>query len=136
MDWTIEDLRRAIKGNPDLAKTTATNPELAALIETPAVSASKYHNARTESKGMSFQSGHEAAGVSNLIIQEDMRAIFALRLQVRFPLPGDTVYVADAVYLDKFLEVHVVDFKGFLTKEYQLKKKLFRETYGQEIEEL
>ena len=109
------------------------NPELAAVKTSPA---SKYHNARSDARGMSFQSGHEAAGVGNLITQEDMRAIFALRLQVRFPLPGNTVYVADAVYLDKFLEVHIVDFKGFQTKEYQLKKKLFREAYGQEIEEL
>lgn len=85
---------------------------------------------------MTFQSGHEAAGVANLILLEQQHEIFALRLQVRFPLLNKIVYVADAVYLDEDLSAHIVDFKGFSTKEYKLKKKLFWEVYGKEIEEL
>ncbi len=109
------------------------NPELRTAVAT--VPASKYHNAKAEAKGMRFQSGKEAAGVSNLIVLEEQKIIFALRLQVRFPLAGGIIYVADAVYLDENLEPHVVDYKGFPTKEYKLKRKLFRERYGKEIEE-
>ena len=112
------------------------------------ISASKYKNARTEANGMTFQSGKEAAGVAELILLEEQHQIFALRLQVRFPLPGKTTYVADAVYLETVLDdpysvkkpeakklvVKVVDFKGYATPEFKLKAKLFRATYGQEIE--
>ncbi len=109
------------------------NPELAAM---PAVPASKYKNAKTEVRGMSFQSGHEATGVVALIVLEEQHLIFALRLQVRFPLPGHTVYIADACYLDKQLRPHVVDFKGVKTQAYKIKKRLFREKYHKEIEAL
>ena len=102
------------------------------------ITPSKYHNARTEAKGMMFQSGREAAGVAGLILLEEQKQIFGLRLQVRFPLPGHTTYVADAVYAevkDSKLQVVVKDFKGYATKEFKLKKRLFRETYGMEVEE-
>jgi len=109
------------------------NPELRGqVVTTPA---SKYHNAKAEAHGMSFQSGKEASGVSNLIMLEEQKIIFALRLQVRFPIAGNITYIADAVYLDENLQPHVVDYKGFATKEYKLKRKLFREKYGREIEE-
>jgi hypothetical protein len=107
------------------------NPEL----RQAAIPASKYHNARTEAKGLSFQSGHEASEVSNLILLDERHQIFALRLQVRFPL-GNETYVADAVYLDDKLEAHIVDVKGFRTRDYLRKRKLFKAKYGREIEEL
>ena len=111
-----------LKLNPELAKELAT------------VSASKYHNVRTEAKGLRFQSGHEAAEISKLILLDERHLIFSLRLQVKFPLQGGNSYTADAVYLDDNLNVHVVDCKGFATKEFKIKKKLFRERYGREIE--
>ena len=97
------------------------------------VPASKYHNVQTEKKGMRFQSGKEAAGVMMLIEREERGEIFALRLQVKFLLPGKTSYIADAVYLDHELRPWVVDFKGIQTKEFKIKARLFKEKYGQEI---
>jgi len=108
------------------------NPELAAELKT--VPASKYHNARAESRGMRFQSGHEAVEIGKLIILDEKHMIFALRLQVKFPLQGGNSWTADAVYLDERLVVHIVDAKGYETKEYKIKAKLFKERYGQEIE--
>jgi hypothetical protein len=105
------------------------NPE---LTQAPTVSPSKYHNAHTDAAGMTFQSGKEAAGVAGLIMLEQQGIIFALRFQVRFGLPGGIVYVADAVYcepIDGVLQVVVKDFKGFETKEFKLKRKLFESTY-------
>lgn len=107
------------------------NPELRKISIVPA---SKYHNVRAEARGLSFQSGHEAAEISKLILLEEQRKIFGLRLQVRFPLAGKTSYIADAVYLDESLEPHVIDCKGFQTKEFKLKAELFKEKYGREIE--
>ena len=112
------------------------NPELKQQVDTKP--ASKYHNAQAEAHGMRFQSGKEAAGVSQLILMEQQRMIFALRLQVRFPIGANIVYIADAVYLelkDGLLTPVVMDFKGYSTAEYKLKKKLFKEKYGKEIEE-
>ena len=109
------------------------NPGLKA-VPIPATP-SKYKNARTESRGMTFQSGREAAAVSGLILAEEAKQIFSLRLQVRFPLAGGTVYVADAVYLDEKLVPHIVDAKGFRDKVYRLKCRLFKAKYGVEIEE-
>jgi hypothetical protein len=112
----------------------ARNPELQVKPSSP----SKYKNVRTEANGMMFQSGREAAGVGELILLEEQGLIYGLRLQVKFPLPGKVLYIADAVYLEKEdgkIAVHVIDFKGFKTEEYKIKKKLFRETYGIDIEE-
>ena len=116
-----------LKLNPELAKELAT------------VSASKYHNVRAEAKGLRFQSGHEAAEISKLILLDERHLIFSLRLQVKFPLQGGNSYTADAVYLsfdEKINQLisHVVDAKGVRTPEFKLKARLFRERYGQEIE--
>ena len=54
-------------------------------------------------------------------------------------MPGHTTYVADAVYAevrDGKLQVVVWDAKGYATKEFKLKKRLFRETYGLDIEDV
>jgi hypothetical protein len=115
------------------------NPELFKGDGGPARNPSKFHNVRTESNGMTFQSGHEAALVAGLILLEEQKKIFGLRLQVRFPLPGGIVYVADATYMENvngILTPKVVDAKGVRTKEYKMKRKLFKEKYGMEIEEV
>ena len=108
------------------------NPKLAAELQTQP--ASKYHNARAEARNLRFQSGREATEVGKLIVAEEHKKIFALRLQVKFPLQGKNSYTADAVYLDENLELHIIDVKGLLTKEFKIKAKLFAEKYGREIE--
>jgi len=111
------------------------NPEL----KVANIPASKYKNVRAEAAGLTFQSGHEATEISKLILAEECKAIFGLRLQVRFPLLGGVVYVADATYLElrdgKLVPV-VVDAKGVKTPAYRNKKKQFKATYGIEITEI
>ncbi len=117
----------------------AAHPEIAAELKKEKMGTpSKYGNARTAAKGMVFQSGREASGVAELILLEEQHKIFGLRLQVRFPLPGHNAYIADAVYSelrDGKLTFVVKDFKGMKTKEYVIKSRLFKEAYGQAIEE-
>jgi hypothetical protein len=112
------------------------NPELRGSVDSTPTPASKYHNVKTEACGLKFDSGKEAAHCATLILLEKQYEIFCLQFQVRFPLPGGIIYIADAVYLDKQLWPHVVDCKGFKTKEYKMKRRLFRETYGRNIEEV
>ncbi len=116
--------------SPDVAKL---NPDLLTTMD-KGMSPSKYHNARAEAAGMTFQSGRAAAGVSKLLLLEQMKEITGLRLQTRFLLPGNIEYVADATYLAKD-GAHVIDFKGYKTPAYRMKKKLFEETYPYRIEE-
>jgi len=112
----------------------ALNPQL--VGEAQAIPASKFHNARTEMRGYAFQSGKEAARAGQLMMLEDAKQIFGLRFQIRFPLAAGIVYVADFEYLDDKLVAHIEDAKGFRTRDYLNKKKLFREKYGKEIEEI
>ncbi len=111
------------------------NPELAAMVKCQ-LPASKYHNAKSEAAGMTFHSGREAVRIGELILLEERHEIFGLRLQVRFPVASKITYIADAVYLDEKLQVHVEDAKGILTKEYRIKKKLFEERYKVKIMEV
>jgi hypothetical protein len=110
------------------------NPELDAPVKRPR----KYHNVRTQANGMTFDSGREAVRMSELMLLEEHQQIFGLRFQVPFELPGGVRYVADAVYIefvDGKLTAVVEDCKGARTKEYKIKKKLFREKFGAEIRE-
>lgn len=123
------------------AEVLALNPGLAddEAAAGAGVSPSKYHNTRTELKGLIFASGHEASVVNGLMVAEEQRAdVFGLRLQVPFPLPGGIIYRADATYIDGRLQGHVVDAKMWdkkkqrflLTKDFKMKAKLFLEKYG------
>ena len=104
------------------------------------IPASKYGNVREVAKGLNFQSGHEAAEISKLMIADERhQEVFGLRLQVKFPLQGKTSYVADATYLtveNGVLVPVVLDAKGMKTDVYKIKKKMFEETYGIKITEV
>lgn len=45
-------------------------------------------------------------------------------------------YVADFRYVDKQGAMHVVDAKGFRTKDYIIKRKLMKQKFDIEVEEL
>ena len=76
---------------------------------------------------------------SHLSLLEKGGKIEDLRRQVRYPLSVNgvlvCVYVADFVYRENGKEV-VEDVKGFRTKEYRLKAKLFAAVMGFAIEEV
>ena len=97
---------------------------------------SKYHSKKIIIDGITFDSKAEAQRYSELKLLERAGKIKDLSLQHKFELQpsfkknGKTiraiVYVADFVYLDLERMVSVVeDVKGYKTKEYLLKKKMF-----------
>jgi len=100
--------------------------------------ASKFGNVRTELNGRTYASGREAARAAELQLMEKGKEIFGLCYQVRLPLAGGVVYVADFLYSEVVagkLVTIVEDSKGWRTPEYKIKKKLVKERYGIEIKE-
>ena len=105
----------------------------------------KYHNKKCFYKNMKFDSLKER---NHYIILEqlektgqikDLKCQVKYELQPSFTLNGKTIrainYIADFTYI-KDGKVVVVDTKGFRTKEYLLKKKLFQYKYGMDIVEV
>lgn len=131
-----EDVRRL---NPDLAGILGhvpgdLNEYYGKKDDSPR--RSKYGNVRTECNGRTFASGKEAKRAQELETMQKAGEIFCLQYQVKFPVSATINYIADFVYLDNKLNPHIEDSKGFKTDVYKLKKKLFKEKYGREIEEV
>lgn len=106
----------------------------------------KYHNKKCEYNGIKFDSIKERNWYINLENMQRLGKISELKRQVEFVLIETfkledktyrkTKYIADFTFKDQEGKYHVVDTKGFRTKEYQLKKKLMAWKYGIEIEEV
>ena len=97
---------------------------------------SKYHSKKTTIYGIAFDSKREANRYCQLRLLEMAGKIKDLSLQHQFVLQpsfkknGKTIraitYVADFVYFDLERKRNVVeDVKGYKTKEYMLKRKMF-----------
>lgn len=104
------------------------------------VKINKYHNKKIEYDGYKFDSIKEKNHYILLITLQELGLIKDLKLQVKFELQpsfkyNDKIirainYIADFMYYDNELNKSVVvDVKGFRTKEYMLKKKLFLYKY-------
>lgn len=106
----------------------------------------KYHNKKVIIDGIKFDSKKEMQYYIKLKMLEKAGKIRDLKLQVPFTLietfkRGDKTYrkmkyIADFTYYDDKDTLHVVDTKGYRTKEYELKKKLMAWKFGIEIEEV
>ena len=106
---------------------------------------SKYNAKKTIIDGITFDSKRESDRYCELKLLLRAGAITDLRLQVPFELqPAFTVnkkkiraihYIADFMYKENGVYV-VEDAKGFKTKEYMLKRKLYAYIYKDEIREV
>lgn len=94
----------------------------------------KYNSKKTELDGITFASRKEAARYAELKLLEKAGQISGLALQVPFELLPKTKdergvkYVADFVYRQNGKTV-AEDVKGCKTREYILKRKLFKLIY-------
>ena len=99
--------------------------------------ANKYGNIPTLVDGHRFASKKEAGHYLQLRILQDAGQIANLKLQPRFKLAEGITYVADFLWDDLHTgKTHVKDSKGFRTKEFRIKEKLFRQLYPQYIFEV
>ena len=120
----------------------------------------KYHSRKAVVDGIVFDSGREACRYQQLKLMEKANKITGLELQVKFellpaqyeetvevftkgpkkgpPKRGKCIekavfYIADFVYCENGRMI-VEDAKGCRTKDYIIKRKLFRWRYGEEYE--
>ena len=100
----------------------------------------KYKAKKTEIDGIKFDSKREMNRYCELKLLEKAKEISNLQLQPKFLLidgfkyKGKKIqamnYIADFQYIEKDGTEVVEDVKGFKTKEYNIKKKLFLHKYG------
>ena len=98
----------------------------------------KYGSRKTQVDGITFDSKHESEVYAGLKLRQRAGDIAAMAIQVRFRLGERIEYVADFVVIDA-AGAHVIDAKSEATrrdKVYRIKKKLMREKWGIEIEEV
>lgn len=101
----------------------------------------KFGNTRTEYNGVVYDSKAEADKARELDLLVKAGDIDFYLRQVNFPLPGGINYRADFVtYKAQWIAgppidrthtwtIEVIEVKGFSTKEWKLKQKLFKQTY-------
>ena len=99
---------------------------------------SKYGNVKDEADGFTFASKAERGRWMDLRLMEKAGEIKELKRQVKYPLEVNGLhicdYVADMVYEQNGLVV-VEDVKGYITREFRIKKKLMLACHGIEIKE-
>jgi hypothetical protein len=90
----------------------------------------KYGNVKTEIDGIKFDSKAEGRRYRQLKLMEQAGAMHGLILQKPFVLHAGIVYKADFAYFELSTNKLVAeDVKGVETKEFKLKKRLFKEDY-------
>lgn len=100
----------------------------------------KYHNKKITIDGITFDSKKEGKRYTELKLLLKANEIKDLELQPRFELQPSfkknnktyrkIEYIADFKYFDNRLnKIIIEDTKGYRTKEYMLKKKLFEYQY-------
>lgn len=100
---------------------------------------SKYSARKTAVDGIVFDSAKEARRYCELKLLERAGEISDLQMQVKFELipkqDGESAvnYKADFVYTEKDGARIVEDVKGFRTKEYIIKRKLFKLKYPEYV---
>jgi hypothetical protein len=108
---------------------------------------SKYKNKKTVCGGITFDSMAEAKRYEYLSMLERSGHISGLTMQVEFVLIPKLIkedgrceravkYKADFVYSNGTIGVIVEDVKGFITKDYIIKRKLMLEKHGITIREI
>jgi hypothetical protein len=101
----------------------------------------KYRAVKTTVAGQTYDSRKEAEYCQGLKYLERAGEIRDLKLQVPFEIFINEQlickYIADATYYEvSDGSYHVVDVKGYRTKEFRLKKKLMKAVFNITVEEV
>lgn len=138
--WTEEQLRAAQKkgAQPLPVKTYP----LSVLGDLAPNQATKFRNVKvTDEFGERFDSKKELKRWRELLAMQRAGEITMLAKQVRFSLPGQTIYVADFVWQDRncTLPIRVEDCKSPATRKlaaYRIKVRLMLEMHALKVEEI
>ena len=97
---------------------------------------SKYRSNKVSVDGHTFDSQKEADFYCELKLRLKSEEINGFCLQPIFILAPGLKYKADFIIFNKDNTTEVVDVKGFKTKEYIAKKKIFEDKYNLKITEI
>lgn len=97
---------------------------------------SKYGAKKTSVDGHTFDSQKEAEFYSELKLRLKIGEIAGFCLQPIFILAPNLKYKADFIVFNNDLSTEIIDVKGFKTKEYITKKKVFEDKYNLKIKEV
>lgn len=115
--WSAEDYKEYMSGNKKPKK-------------------SKYGAKKTSVDGHTFDSKKEAEYYSELKLKLRAGAIKGFCLQPIFILADGLKYKADFIVFNNDNNTEIIDVKGFRTKEYITKKKVFEDKYDLKIKEI
>lgn len=115
--WSIEDYKNYTNGNATHRK-------------------SKYKAVKTSIDGHTFDSQKEADYYCELKLKLRANEIDGFCLQPTFVLAPGLKYKADFIVFHKDTPPEIVDVKGFKTKEYITKKKIFEDKFNLKITEI
>jgi hypothetical protein len=93
------------------------------------IQVSKYHNIRTAIDGITFASKAEANRYCELKLLKRAGEIKDFTLQPKFQLTGGIKYIGDFLVTGNDGFQWVEDVKGYITKEFRIKQKLFAHDY-------
>lgn len=96
---------------------------------------SKYGAVKTSIDGHTFDSKKEAEFYQELKIRLQSGDIKGFCLQPTFILAPGLKYKADFIVFNNDGTTEIIDTKGFKTKEYIAKKKIFEDKYNLKIKE-
>lgn len=96
---------------------------------------SKYGAVKTSVDGHTFDSQKEANYYCNLKLRLQAKDIKGFCLQPTFILAPGLKYKADFIVFNNDGTSEIIDTKGFRTKEYITKKKVFEDKYDLKIKE-
>ncbi len=113
--WSVEDYKAY--NNKDIKKT-------------------KYRANKTSIDGHTFDSKKEAEYYCNLKMRLQAKDIKGFCLQPIFMLAPGLRYKPDFIVFNNDNTTEVIDVKGYKTKEYIAKKKVFEEKYNLKITEI
>lgn len=97
---------------------------------------SKYGAIKTSIDGHVFDSKKEAEYYQELKLKLRAGAVKGFCLQPIFILAPDLKYKADFIIFNEDGTYEIIDVKGFKTKEYITKKKVFEDKFDLKIKEM
>ncbi len=97
---------------------------------------SKYRANKVSVDGHTFDSQKEADYYCELKMRLQAKEINGFCLQPTFMLAPGLKYKADFIIFNKDNSTEVIDVKGFKTKEYIAKKKVFEDKFNLKIKEI
>lgn len=97
---------------------------------------SKYGAKKTNIDGITFDSKKEAEFYCDLKLRATIKDISGFCIQPVFILAPGLKYKADFIIFNNDGSFEIIDVKGFKTKEYIAKKKVFEDKYNLKIMEI